>query len=73
MYRVGIQSEQSISDAKEVPFESICTCKMCNHDLARDCIKSGCRCCRIESHSMVMDGIEGFLPTDKEEKRSYAK
>jgi hypothetical protein len=51
-----------------VPYENICTCKRCDHGLARDCVKLGCRCCKKENHSMVMDGIEGFLPTDKEEK-----
>ena len=70
MHRVGIEPEQGISDAKEVPFESVCTCKKCNHNLARDCVKSGCSCCRNESHSLVMDNIEGFLPTDRREERS---
>lgn len=42
--------------------ESICTCKICDHDLARDCISGDCSCCSGSNHSMVMDGIEGFLP-----------
>ncbi len=66
--RQGIQSKQSVSDAEEVPFQSVCTCKICDHGLARDCVKSGCKCCKKESHSMVMDGIEGFLPTDREQR-----
>ncbi len=61
--------KQSISEPEQVPFESVCTCKGCNHDLARDCAKSGCMCCKKQDHSMVMDGIEGFLPTDSEVKR----
>jgi hypothetical protein len=69
--RQGIQSKQSVSNA-EVPFESVCTCKKCNHGLARDCVKSGCKCCKKGNHSMVMDGIEGFLPIDREE-RSHGK
>ena len=72
MPRAEIQSEQTISDADEVPFETVCTCEICNHGLARDCAKSECKCCTNENHSMVMDGIEGFLPTDREE-RSYDK
>jgi len=47
-------------------FENVCTCKACNHDLARDCFKVKCRCCTIENHTMIMDGIEGFVPTDRE-------
>lgn len=46
------------------PFEDVCTCKRCDHGLARDCSKAGCRCCKAENHSMIMDGIEGFAPTD---------
>jgi hypothetical protein len=72
MRQGGIQSKQNISDAGQVPFESVCTCKRCKHGLARDCVKSECRCCKKENHSMVMDGIEGFLPTDREE-RSHGK
>ncbi|HEX7033833.1 MAG TPA: hypothetical protein VF172_12615 [Nitrososphaera sp.] len=64
--------KHGISEPEEVvPFENVCTCKGCKHDLARDCAKSGCMCCKRQDHSMVMDGIEGFLPTDKEVKKSY--
>jgi hypothetical protein len=68
MRQGGIQPRQSVSDVEQVPFESVCTCKKCDHGLARDCVKSGCGCCKKENHSMVMDGIEGFLPTDREEE-----
>jgi hypothetical protein len=72
MRQGGIPSRPGISDVEQVPFESVCTCKECDHGLARDCAKSGCRCCKKENHSMVMDGIEGFLPTDRKE-RSHGK
>lgn len=74
MYLVkGIQSNQSISDVEQVPFESVCTCRICDYGLAMDCEKSECKCCKKENHSRVMDGIEeGFYPTDRE-KRSYVK
>lgn len=64
MRRGGVHSKQSISDVEQVPFESVCTCKKCDHGLARDCVKSGCKCCKKENHSMVMDGDSG-------EKKSY--
>ena len=44
-----------------VALDSICTCKICDHDLARDCISGDCSCCSGSDHSMVMDGMEGFL------------
>jgi putative phosphoribosyl transferase len=48
--------------ASGVSLDSICTCKICDHDLARDCISGDCSCCSGSNHSMVMDGMEGFLP-----------
>ncbi len=45
--------------------DSICTCKTCNHEIARDCLKSSCSCCKEADHSMIMDGIEGFVSTSK--------
>jgi putative phosphoribosyl transferase len=44
--------------------ENICTCKECDHDFATDCV--GCECCEPGTHSMVMDGMEGFDPKGKE-------
>ncbi len=64
MCQEGIALNHGNSDPEQVPFESVCTCQACNHDLARDCAKSGCTCCKKQDHSMVMDGIEGFSPTD---------
>jgi hypothetical protein len=37
----------------------------CNHDYARDC--AVCTCCKLGSHSMVLDEIEGFAPKRKKE------
>jgi hypothetical protein len=67
MHQGSVKSKQSISGVEQVPFESVCTCKKCSHGLARDCVKSGCKCCKMENHSMVMDGIEGFMSTDRKE------
>lgn len=53
--------------------DSICTCKTCNHSLARDCMGAGCNCCKGSSHSMVMDGIEGFAPYRPAKKRDALK
>jgi len=62
----NIPSSASIpSDIEQRSYESICTCKICNHGSARDCLKSGCKCCKKENHSMIMNGMEGFYPTDK--------
>ena len=48
--------------------DAICTCKTCNHEIARDCLKSDCSCCKETDHSMIMDGIEGFVSTSKKHK-----
>lgn len=45
-------------------FDSTCTCKTCDHDLVRDCLKIRCTCCKEYDHSMVLDGIQGFPPTN---------
>lgn len=66
MSQENIQSKSSISsDVEQVPYENVCTCKICNHGSARDCSKSGCTCCKKGNHSMIMDGIESFYSTDK--------
>ena len=44
-------------------YDNACICKLCNHGFARNCIKANCNCCNNRdnsSHSMVLDGIEGF-------------
>jgi hypothetical protein len=48
-----------------VSLDSICTCKVCGHDMARDSINTACSCCSGRDHSMMMDGMEGF-PTERE-------
>ncbi len=48
--------------------DSVCTCQSCNHGLARDCLKFRCVCCKDYNHSMVLDGIEGFPPTQNQNK-----
>ncbi len=51
----------SIERGNEIPRDAICTCKSCHHDFFRDCVKSTCTCCVKDEHSMILDGIEGFL------------
>ena len=41
--------------SRTVSFDSVCTCKACDHDFALDCVE--CTCCVKGSHSMVMDGM----------------
>jgi dienelactone hydrolase len=48
--------------------DSVCTCQTCDHGLARDCLKVRCICCKDYNHSMVLDGIEGFPPTQNHNK-----
>jgi putative phosphoribosyl transferase len=35
--------------------DKVCTCRICNHDFARNCIE--CTCCTKDTHSMVLDGM----------------
>jgi hypothetical protein len=50
--------------------DAICTCNICsNHDTSRKCIEFGCKCCTVENHTMIMDGMEGFVkPSNGNEK-----
>ena len=41
--------------------DSICTCRSCDHKISSECIKSNCSCCKGTDHSMVLDGMEGFM------------
>jgi hypothetical protein len=52
----------SLNDASKAKqfSDSVCTCKICDHKVASDCMKSNCNCCTSSNHSMVLDGIEGF-------------
>lgn len=45
--------------------DAICTCKTCIHEIARDCLKADCSCCKETDHLMIMDGIEGLVSTSK--------
>lgn len=54
----------NVSD-KAAFLDSICTCKTCdNHRLTRNCIDAKCVCCTESNHSMILDGIEGFIPEE---------
>lgn len=53
---------------KQMPRDVVCTCKACNHDIARDCIKLKCDCCKYDDHSMVLDGMIGYGSIHKNEK-----
>lgn len=62
------KSEPSLEESNnqipnQIPFDGVCTCTICSHGLVRDCMKVKCTCCRGTSHSMILDGIEGFPPT----------
>lgn len=50
--------------ASAASLDAICTCKVCNHDLAKDCGDAKCSCCQARDHAMIMDGIEGFGPKE---------
>ena len=52
-----------------VSLDTICSCKLCNHSLARDCENTGCNCCNKSDHSMIMDGMQGFLPSEKNQEQ----
>jgi Zn finger protein HypA/HybF involved in hydrogenase expression len=45
--------------------DSVCTCRSCDHKIASECIKSNCSCCKGTDHSMVLDGMEGFMTKEK--------
>ncbi len=45
---------------KQVARDIVCTCKSCNHGIARDCTKLKCTCCKNDDHIMVLDGMVGF-------------
>lgn len=45
---------------KQMSRDVVCTCKKCNHGIARDCMKLKCICCKDDEHSMVLDGMIGY-------------
>lgn len=42
--------------------ENVCICKVCRHGFAMECVDGRCQCCSKASHSMILDGMEGFMP-----------
>ncbi len=61
--------QKSSNLGAEIARDAICTCKSCNHEIAMDCMKAGCTCCKKINHSMILDGIEGFASL-KSKRRS---
>jgi hypothetical protein len=45
--------------------DSVCTCTSCDHKIASECLKTNCTCCKEIDHSMVLDGMEGFMTQEK--------
>lgn len=70
---IGYPIKPKHFSVEQISFESVCTFRRCDHRFASDCEKSECKCCKKENHSMIMDRIEGFYPTDREKRRSYVK
>lgn len=62
--------ERGIMNSNDTPKEtefidSACTCSACDHKIATECLKSNCSCCKDGDHSMVLDGMEGFMTNRK--------
>jgi hypothetical protein len=45
--------------------DSVCTCTSCDHKITSECVKTKCSCCKEIDHSMVLDGMEGFMRQEK--------
>jgi hypothetical protein len=58
-YKIKLKIDDE-TDRKIQFADSICTCKSRNHAIASDYLDASCTCCRECSHSMVLDGMEGF-------------
>lgn len=52
------------TESQTPSLDTVCTFESCDHDHARDCLKVRCICCKEYNDSMVLDGIEGFPPTN---------
>ena len=59
----SLQKDKNDPQSNQLWFDNMCACKSCDHDLARDCLKVRCTCCKENDHSMVLDGMQGFPPT----------
>ena len=55
----------------QVSRDTVCTCQECNHDLARDCIKLKCTCCKADAHSMILDGMIGYGTAHKKFEKDF--
>jgi len=62
-------NKQSDLEINQTPRDGVCTCKDCDHGLVRDCLKTNCKCCKSESHSMILDGMVGMGPITKRHGR----
>src|SRR5689334_2188933 len=55
----------------QVSRDTVCTCQECNHNLARDCIKLKCDCCKADTHSMILDGMIGYGTAHKKFEKDF--
>lgn len=55
----------------QVSRDTVCTCQECDHDLARDCIKLKCTCCKADTHSMILDGMIGYGTAHKKFEKDF--
>jgi len=55
----------------QVSRDTVCTCQECNHNLARDCIKLKCNCCKADTHSMILDGMIGYGAVHKKFEKDF--
>jgi hypothetical protein len=63
---IGKNNNAITRESHASSFDSVCTCDGCDHEFARDCLKAKCTCCKEYNHSIVLDGMDGFEPTNKE-------
>ena len=61
--------QESNGDNQTPFFDSLCTCKECSHDLAKDCVNADCNCCKEGTHSMVLNGMAGFEPARQKDRQ----
>jgi putative phosphoribosyl transferase len=59
------------SPPDQVSRDTVCTCQECNHNLARDCIKLKCDCCKADTHSMILDGMIGYGTAHKKFEKDF--
>ena len=51
-----LENNNPVTTENQTPsLGTVCTCESCDHDLARDCLKVRCICCKEYNHSMVLD------------------